>query len=366
MELFNTYISKESKKLVQQVLESGFINEGIIVRNFERALSKYGLVNPITVNSCTSALHIALLCCNVKGKEVILPAQGFISTGLAVLMAGGIPRFVDIDENGNILVEEIAKVINHNTGAIIVVHWGGIPCDIIKINKLSQYYEISVIEDAAHAFGARACGQLIGNISDYTCFSLQAIKFLTSGDGGIICTKHPDKIDLIKKLKWFGINRNEIERNYLGERCNDVGVLGYKYNMNDITAAIGLGNLHSVDWRLKVRRDIAERYQNEIKWPIMSPATFPPDKPSYWLYTIKVKKRNEFILAMNSAGIPTSVVDRRIDKHSIFKQTPQQQSLLVGQEWFDNHQISIPIHEQLCDDDVNHIIDTINKIGKRL
>ena len=190
MDFFNTYISPKAIEYATDVLKSGWISEGKKVREFESALTRsLGLRNPVAVNSGTSALHLALAISGVKrGDEVILPAQTFVATGLAIKMQDAIPIFADIDPlDGNISPKSIEERVTDCTRAIMPVHWGGYPCDMNEINSIASRYNISVIEDAAHALGATYNGEPIGSISRFTVFSFQAIKHLTTGDGGALC-----------------------------------------------------------------------------------------------------------------------------------------------------------------------------------
>jgi perosamine synthetase len=350
MDLFYTSVSDKSIQLVNQVLKSGFLNQGPMVNEFEKLLSTFGLVNPITTNSCTSALHMALQCCNVTGGEVILPAQTFIATGLAVLMAGAIPIFSDIRKDGNIDPNNIEQLINKKTKAIIAVHWGGRSCDLEHINS----FGIPVIEDAAHALGGKYKQQVIGSISDFTCFSFQSIKMVTTGDGGAICVKNDKYIQQIKKMRWFGIDKDSMTRNFEGDRNCIINSLGYKYHMNDIDAAIGIGNLETLKTRLEKRQYNAQtiirhaRKQNNIY--------FIPSS-THWLLVAIVNNRQNFIQSMKDNNIPVSVVDRGIDTHPIFNNKKE----LPIQRWFDKHQIAIPVHEALTTTDLDNIINTINK-----
>lgn len=368
IDFWHTHVSKKSRKLVNKVLKSGFLNEGKYAKEFEAKLRAYGCRNAILTNSCTSALHIALECCNVRGKEVILPAQTFIATGMAILMAGGIPVFCDIEEDGNIDVIEAKKLINENTAAIIAVHWGGNPCNIGRLNFIAQKHSIPVIEDAAHAMGASAYrmdkheefGPLcsIGEISDYTCFSFQAIKGLTTGDGGAICFKNPKNAEKIRKLKWFGMDKYGLTRNREGDRNCKIRSVGYKYNSNDIAAAIGIGNLETLNERLVKRRNLAYEYRyilpNSVTPVVKSIAC-----SSCWLYTVLVEDRERFITHMNAHDIPVSVVDRGIDLQPIFE--PYRKHELPMQREFDKKQISIPLHEGLNVKDIKRIVDIIKK-----
>ena len=174
MDFFNTHISDKAISSVKDVLKSGFVSAGNIAKNFEDALEReLGLINPISVNSGTSALHLGLAVANIKpGDEVILPAQTFIATGLAVLMQGATPVFADIQyDTGNIDPESIRNKITERTKLIIAVHWGGYPCDMDEINNIANEFNILVMEDAAHALGALYKNKPIGSISNFTAFS---------------------------------------------------------------------------------------------------------------------------------------------------------------------------------------------------
>lgn len=353
--LFQTVVTPKAIKYVNEVLTSTWLNEGKWVFEFEMALSQeFGFKHLTTTNNCTSALHLSLLAAGVyPGSKVIIPAQTFIATGQAVLMAGAHPVFADIDPNtGNIDPRDVRRKIDDTVRAIMPVHWGGFPCDLSLLSEMAG--DIPIIEDAAHALGANV------GTSDFNCFSFQAIKFLTSGDGGIVVCQEKDRLDEIKRQKWFGIDRNDMQRRPEGDRGFKVCELGFKYNMNNITAAIGLGNLDGIHDRLARRRKIAEIYLRELD-DVAGIKLLRPNSVSdhsYWVFTMLVENRLSFIESLNERGIACSVLDRRIDEHPVFGGlTPG----LKGQEYFDDHQISIPVHDGLSDDDVERIVDTIKK-----
>lgn len=354
--LFNVKVAPEAIAYVNQVLASTFLNEGEWVDKFETELSKLGLVNPATLNSCTSALHLSLECAGVRGGEVIIPAQTFIATGTAVLQAGATPVFADIDlSTGNTSVEHIQEKITPRTKAVIPVHWGGIPADIDPIVDRCRRHNITVIEDAAHALGATYKGRAIGSISDYTCFSFQAIKFLTTGDGGAISTPCQDRYEEIRRRKWFGYDRRTIKRLPEGDRENLIDTLGYKYHMNNIEGALGYGNILNIKERLAKRRANAARYLKELTIDGVTLLTPQYEcEPSYWVFTMMVENRRAFIEKLKAAGIASSVLDRRIDKNPIFTMDK-----LPNQEKFDSLQTSIPVHDDMTEEDVDHVISTI-------
>lgn len=366
MDFFTTHIAQNAKKHVNNVLETTFLSEGKLVEKFERKIEeKLGIKNVVTVNSGTTALHLSLILADVKpGDEVILPAQTFIATGLVILMMGAIPVFADIDiSTGNISTDSIIEKINKKTKAIIPVHWAGYPCDMDKINLIAKNNNLVVIEDAAHAFGAKYKNKPIGSLSDYTCFSFQAIKHITSGDGGAIAIKNEEKYLKAKTLRWFGIDRFNSKVGFLGEREYNVNELGYKYHLNDYSAALGLANLEDLDFILQRRKEIADFYKSEIieNDSIKFLNYKAENKSANWLFTIKINDRNSFIEYLKENKIPTSVVHLGIHNNDLFKKS---YSNLENQSFFDKHQISIPLHSKLTNNDIKHIVDVINKWSK--
>ena len=176
-----------------------------------------------------------------------------------------IPVFADIQlSTGNIDPKSIVNKITEKTSAIIAVHWGGYPCDLDEILDIGKQHNLIVIEDAAHALGATYKGKSIGDISDFTAFSFQAIKHLTTGDGGALCCLKDKDSEKAKRIRWFGIDRENSEPSNLGEREFDIDEVGYKYHMNDLAAALGQGNLESLCDRLRRRREIAKIYHDEL------------------------------------------------------------------------------------------------------
>jgi perosamine synthetase len=357
---FDTTVSENSIKYVTDCLSTTMISAGKKSDLFEKKLMDFGLVNPVTLNSGTVTMHLALQACGIgKGDEVIIPAQTFISTGLAVLYTGAKLVFADINYyDGNISTNSIKSKITNKTKAIIPVHWGGYPCDMDEIKNIADDNNLSIIEDAAHAFGAKYKDKLIGSISRFTSFSFQAIKHLTTGDGGALCCLNKEDEYLIKRLRWFDIDRENSKVGELGEREYDATNIGYKYHMNDIAASIGLGNLEKINEKLSKLRNIAEIYQNELsKIDGLNLMTYDKNRlSSYWLFPILVEKRMDFIKKMKENKIPVSVVHLGVDKNSVFGGKNYD---LLNQRKFDENQIHIPINSSLTDDNINHIIKTI-------
>jgi len=357
--LFNTTINDKAKKLVNQALDSTFISAGKQADKFEEKLESW-IGKAVTVNSGTAALHLALEAANIgEGDEVILPAQTFISSGLSILHAGAKPVFADINYmTGNISPESIKEKITDKTKAIMVVHWGGNPCDMNEITMIARQHNLVVVEDAAHAFGAEYNKQPIGMISDFTCFSFQAIKLLTTGDGGAVCALSRDNINKLKKLRWFNIDRDNDKPDILGERVYNSDEIGYKYHMNDIAASLGLGNLTTIISKLTKHNYVADIYRKELS-DVEGITLFDKQdnrESSNWVFGFHVERREDFIKKMKENGISCSVIHLGIDNNDIFGGKDES---LVNQRKFDETQIHIPIHDGLSDDDINKIITTI-------
>lgn len=362
IEFFNTTIAPTAIDAVSKTLQSTRISAGAKADLFETDLSNYGLTNPVTVNSGTVTMHLALMAAGIgPGDEVIIPAQTFIATGMAVLYVGATPVFADINlYDGNISLKSIIEKITDKTKAIIPVHWAGYPCDLDSINFIARPRNIAVIEDAAHAFGTRYNGRLIGSISRFTSFSFQAIKHLTTGDGGALCCIDEQDANLVKRLRWFDIDRENTKTGFLGERVYDAVNIGYKYHMNDLAATLGIENLKYIDKRLNRIRQIATKYEAELKnIPYIKLMKYEPEHlSSYWLFPILVDNRDKFIDHMRSNNIPVSVVHQGIDDNSIFG---GMRNDLPNQRQFDAQQIHIPIHDALTDKQVELIIQTIKE-----
>lgn len=362
IEFFNTHIASSSFEKVSKVLQSSFLSEGQAVADFEKALSEQcGLLNPVAVNSGTAALHLALVVAGIgKGDEVIVPAQTFVATGLAVMMVGATPVFADIQyQTGNIDPADIEKKITANTKAVIPVHWGGYPCDMNEITALAAKHNFAVIEDAAHAIGASYQQKSIGSISHLTCFSFQAIKHLTTGDGGAIACLSPAHYRKAMSLRWFGIDRKSSPVGELGEREYNLTEIGFKYHLNNYAAALGLANLDDLGANLKRRREIAGQYTAELgNTPGLSLFRYEQDRQSaYWLYGFHVQNREGLIRKLARSDVPASVVHLGIHKNDLFSHLSK--NSLSAQAEFDKTQLHIPVHNHLTDEQVDLIVNTI-------
>ena len=360
MEFFHTHVAPGAYAEVHETLASTRLSEGVRVKAFEQALStQLGLVRPAAVNSGTSALHLALVVAGVgPGDEVILPAQTFIASGLVVRMCGAKVVFADIDPlTGNLSPRDFAARITPRTKAVIPVHWAGMPCDMAEINAVAIAHGIAVVEDAAHAIGAIYQGRPVGALSRFTAFSFQAIKHLTTGDGGAICcTDERDAAEVFRR-RWFGIDRASSPMSEVGEREYNLHDIGYKYHLNDYCAALGLANLADLPTRLTRRRHIAAQFDSALAGVAgITHLARPEDRlSSWWLYGMRVQRRLDFIRALRDRGVPTSVCHLRIDSNAVFGGLCD----LPNTAQFDAEQINLPVHEALTDADVAQVIAAV-------
>jgi perosamine synthetase len=315
--LVKTYLPPKEVLLpeLEKVLYSGYIAQGDVVEEFERKFEAFiGGGYSLSLNSGTAALHIALILAGVTtGDEVISTALTAEPTNVAIKIVGAKVRWADVDiATGNISPESIEKAINAKTKTIMVVDYAGIPVDVENIQRISQKYNIPVIHDAAHALGAKFNGKKTGNHFPFTVFSFQAIKHLTTVDGGILQIQDEELYKKGKLIRWFGLDKSKARLD------NDIKLQGYKYHMNNVNATIGLVQLQNIE-------SIIDKYIANGKYldeglkgieGIEPIEYYPNSEPSYWLYTLKVKNRAGFIAKMTEQGISASELHHRNDKHT--------------------------------------------------
>jgi len=355
--LFKVNMPADVMEPLKEVLFSGYIGQGRKVEEFEEALTPWvGTRNNLTLNSCTSALHLALRLADVgAGDEVITTPMTCMATNEPILERGGKIVWADIDPStGTIDPADVEKKITPRTKAIICVHWAGYPCDLRELNDIASVHGIKVIEDAAHAFGALYHGSAIGSYSDFVCFSFQAIKHLTTVDGGLLCCRSRKDYERGKLLRWYGINREQSK----GFRCEeDILEHGYKFHMNDVSATIGLVQLQHVQDILDSHRSNAAFYDAELEGLAgLRKLDYQDDRvPSYWMYSLLVEDKSTFQLAMDKAGIQVSPVHVRNDIHSVMQ--PFSISELPGVDEFSKRQVSIPVGWWVTEEDRARVVN---------
>lgn len=300
---------------LERILYSGYIAQGDIVDEFERSFEKYiGGGNTLSLNSGTAALHIALILAGVKeGDEVISTALTAEPTNTSIKAVGAKIRYADVDSStGNISPDAIEKSINSKTKAIIVVDYAGIPVDVKRIQEISKKYNIPVIQDAAHALGSKFNGKKAGNHFPFTVYSFQAIKHLTTIDGGALQILDKELYEKGKLIRWFGLDKK------LMRMENNITIQGYKYHMNNINATIGLVQLEGIDAIIDKYIENGKYLDEGLKGinDVELIEYYPNTESSYWFYTLKVENRNDFVKMMADHGIMASEVHKRNDLHT--------------------------------------------------
>ena len=367
--LFRVAMSPKVKDPLNAVLYSGYITQGAKVEEFEHLLKRWLDVRYLnTTNSGTSALQLALHLAGAKhGKKVISTPMTCTATNTSIRSTGADILWSDIEpDTGNIdanCVEDLLKK-HKDVKIVMVVHWGGYPCDLTALSYLSQKYGVKIIEDAAHAFGSKFFGRKIGSHSDFVCYSFQAIKHLTTGDGGaLVCREEADHARG-RLLRWFGIDREAPRKDF---RCEeDVVEAGFKYHMNDLNATIGIHNIEDIDLIVDTHKSNGRFFDKELNGipGVTLLKRHEGRESSYWIYTMKVDNRQKFMQEMEKKGIGTSQVHARNDLHTMFKK--YNTGNFPGLDAFTAKQVNIPVGWWVTEENRNYIVDSVKGIMRSL
>ena len=371
------YISDDEIAEVLDTLRSGWITMGPKTVKFEEEFAKYiGSKQAIAVNSGTAALHLALKAIDLKaGDEVVIPTTTFTATGEVVCYFNAKPILVDVDRRThNIAISEIEKAITSKTRAIIPVHFGGQPCDMDEIKEIAKKRNLFVIEDAAHVLPAFYKTEKVGTISDITCFSFYSTKPLATGEGGMITTENPEWSDHMKVLRLHGISKDAWKRySKEGSWYYEVTEAGFKYNMTDLQAALGLPQLRKVDRLWERRKEIAAKYTKAFVslQEIVAPYIAPGRETSWHLYVIKLNvealkiDRNSLIEKLKEKGIETSVHFIPLHRQPFYKNTFGYDSKdFPNAEWIYERSISLPIYPGMKDEEIDYVIENVMELCK--
>jgi perosamine synthetase len=362
---FKPFIPQESIDNVVATLKTSWIGgDGPRVKEFEKEIGKIiKNENVMALNSGTMALQIALRLADVAGGEVITTPMTCFATSAAIVNEGAIPVWTDIDpETGNIDPYDIAKKITKNTKAIMVVHWGGSPADVEFINKIAAIYDLPVIEDAAQALGSEYNGKPIGSHSDFVAFSFQAIKIINTVDGGLLATKEPTDTKRGKTLRWYGIDREERKWDKFNFWEYPIEEVGYKAQMTDVNASIGLGQLPYLEKHLAHRRKLAKMYEEALltSKTLKAQKILPHAQPNYWLFTVvcnNTRTKLKLWHAMNKIGVRVEEAHRRNDSYPVFEK--YKINNLPGVEHFDEHHLIIPVGHWVNESKARQIADVL-------
>jgi len=365
--IFAVFMSSDVDKPLLETLHSGYIGQGQKVEEFEAALRKFfGHDKLLTLNSGTSGLQLALRLANVQpGDDVVVSPVTCTATTHPIVACGAKIVWADIDpKTGLIDPSDVIKKINVRTRAIMCVDWGGTPCDLDVLKDIADCNGIKLIEDAAHSIGATYRGRYVGTISHYSSFSLQAIKHISTVDGGILSVLSSLDYKRGKLLRWYGIDR-ESERT--ANRCEDpIQESGLKWHMNDCNAVIGLHQLPHLNRILALHRFNAEYYSTNLDEYYITPKVDYQVCSSFWLYTILLPskaERLEFMDFMKQNEVHVSQVHARNDVHPCFQEnlSPRMNDKsLPGVDEFYDRAICIPVHWKLTKEELDKIVNLCN------
>ena len=358
--LFHPHISDLARQKVVEQLATRWIGQGPAVERFEAEFSNKFCsgFSSVAVGAGTDALHLAYIIANIKaGDEVIVPLFTCTATNIPLLYIGAKPVFADIQPHTmNIDPDHVRRLITNKTKAIVCVHYGGLPCDMDELHAIAIAAGIPVIEDAAHAVGASYRGRSIGSISEFTMFSFQAIKHITTGDGGMLVLRDPSLLSKAKRLRWFGIDR-EGKHQAIWE--NDIKEIGYKYQMNDISAVMGLAGLEEWDNVKEYRRLLFSVYEQElsdIPGVKFIGGGFTDRVHAAWLCTIVVEDRVKLQYKLREHRIESGQAHYRNDRYTIFK---KYRGSFPNMDAIENNYLILPLHTKMSIEDVERIISVI-------
>jgi perosamine synthetase len=358
--LFHPHMPEAAIAGVTETLRTRWIGQGPKVDLFEKRFSeRFCDGRPaIAVGSGTDALHLAYILAGIgEGDEVIAPVFTCTATNIPLLYQRAVVKFADVQPGTlNIDPDHVARLVTEKTRAIICVHYGGLPCDMAELQAIADKHNIPIIEDAAHCVGGAYRGKPIGAISDFTMFSFQAIKHITTGDGGLLSLKDPGLDAKARRVRWFGIDRNAKQK---GHWDNDIWEVGYKYQMTDIGAAMGLAGLDEFDTTLAHRQHLFSEYEKglagipDIK---LVGAGYTDRVHAAWLCTVLVERRGELQQKLLDHHIESNQVHYRNDRYSVFG---ERQKDLPNMDALEDKYLVLPLHTKVSVADVQRICAVI-------
>jgi dTDP-4-amino-4,6-dideoxygalactose transaminase len=363
---------------IRDALASGWVTTGPKTRQFEAEFaSVVGARHAVAVNSCTAAMHLALEAVGVsRGDEVITSPYTFAATAEVIRYFDARPVFVDVDPRTlNINPSLVERAVTSRTRAILPVHIAGLPAEMDPILELGQARDIRVVDDAAHAFPSRYRGRTIGTIGDLTCFSFYATKTITTGEGGMVCTGNDGWADRCRIMALHGISKDAWKR-YTAEGSwfYEIIAPGFKYNMTDVAAAMGLAQLRKSERMLDRRRSIARQY--DAAFGELPELETPPDRPdcdhAWHLYMLRLKldrlniDRAGFVKELKLRNIGISVHFIPLHIHPYYRETyglRPEDFPIAHREYL--REVSLPIYSRMSNTDVQDVIDSVADIVRR-
>lgn len=347
----------ELMPLLEKVLYGGMLAEGEQVYEFERRFAeRFDLPGVLGFSSGTGALHVALLSCGVgPGDEVITTSMTAEPTNTTILQAGAAPVFADVEpDTGNLDPRSVEACIGPRTRAILLVHYAGYPVRLTALREIADRHGVALIEDCAHALGARYCGAAVGTLGDAAIFSFQAIKHMTTVDGGALVLRDPARVRDARKLRWFGMEKG-VPRTEV-----DITRAGYKYNMTNVAGALGLRQLDGIDAAIDRHKENGRFFDAELAG-VPGLAVVPIEegsKPSYWIYTLLADDSDAVEHRLADIGVAAGKLHRPNHLHSVF--APYRREL-PGLEEFYRRLVHIPCGWWVGGDDRARIVDALRR-----
>ena len=365
----NPLIEDDEIAEVVDTLRSGWLGTGPKVAAFEESFANYvDATHAMAVNSCTAALHLAMVVLGIgPGDEVIIPSMTFAATAGAVIHAGGRPIFADVDrETMCLTADDIAQRITSRTKAIVPVHFAGRPCDMKAILAIAAEHDLRVVEDCAHAIETRYHGRHVGTLGDVGTFSFYVTKNVVTGEGGMATTENAEWAARIKRLALHGLSADAWQRfSDAGFKHYEVTEPGFKYNMMDLQASLGLHQLERAEANLARRQQIWEIYDDAFAdLPVFLPAPEESDtRHARHLYTLMLDidrlraSRDRIQMALHAQNIGTGIHYRALHQHEFYRNSPEYENVpLPNSEWISDRTLSLPLSPKLTNTDVEDVI----------
>jgi len=365
--LFKPTVGTPELNAIKKIFKKSWLGYGEQVNQFEKKFAKFiGTKYAIALNSCTSALYLSLVVNNFKKKKkVLVPSLTFSATAAAVLYNDLIPVFVDINDNDlNMSFDDLKKKYTKDCVAVIAVHFGGHPCRMDKIVPWAKKKGLVVIEDCAHTCGSIYKGKKLGNWGDFGCFSFEDKKVITTGDGGMLCTNNKKRFIKLKSLSFHGWDTDPWTRHKNNKSKNNwyyqIKNLGYKCNMNNVMASIGLEQLKKLRNLNKKRISILKRYISNLKGikQIKFAWEFSLKNSCYWLFSLKIKNRDQFMKFLKSKGISTGVHLMPLPLHPIYKRYNKNVKRVTS-TW--KNLVSLPFFPDIKNSEVDYVIKNVKE-----
>ena len=373
--LFKPSVGDLELQKIKEAFDRSWLGMGPALKEFEKKWAEFvGCEVAYGLNSATAALHIALMSFNFpEGKKVLVPSMTFASSATAALYNRLTPVFVDSDPvTMGMSMEDLEKKYDKDCVAIVAVHYGGHPLPMEEIMAFAEQKNLKVVEDCAHSAGSMYKGKMIGNWGHIGCYSFEEKKLMTTGDGGMMCADDPELLKDVKALRWIGIDKDnwKTAKKYTDTTNVDamhwfyeISLPGYKYNMNDLAASIGLAQLERLPEMNRRRSEIIRKYLDGIEGVSHVKPLLPyePEQYNYWMFAVRAEQRDELIIHLKSKSIATGCHYTPLSQQPLFM--PFAKDCPVAEKEAEKF-ITLPLHADLTDEEVDYVVTHIRGFSK--